>query len=251
MRRFPAPACAPPPRLPSRPPQSVRFSVVIDTARPTQSYRRARCLPPSRERGFGEKFPEVLCEPARCPRARSWQLAADCTSYACFAVEIYVRPLDRRPVPPRFLTTAGMMVPGCVGRSLGGMPGCGGITPAASQFAVEFEQDRSIDEVAAGTGRSRATVKRHLRHICAEDDLSRQAGRRARWLTIRGLRAEVSGARASRGSTTILRKVLGQPPFHGRATSGAPSCSLGLNARVRRPERTGSRAGRTEQRDHA
>ena len=50
-----------------------------------------------------------------------------------------------------------------------------GLTPAESRVAVLLAQGRSIDEVAAETGRSRITVKRHIRHIYAKNGLSRQA----------------------------------------------------------------------------
>ena len=50
-----------------------------------------------------------------------------------------------------------------------------GLTPAESRVAVLLAQGRSIGEVAAETGRSRTTVKWHIRHIYAKHGLSRQA----------------------------------------------------------------------------
>ena len=50
-----------------------------------------------------------------------------------------------------------------------------GLTPAESGIAVLLAQGKSIDEVAVQTGRSRTTVKWHIRHIYAKHDLSRQA----------------------------------------------------------------------------
>ena len=50
-----------------------------------------------------------------------------------------------------------------------------GLTRAESQIAVLLAQGKSIDEVAVETGRSRTTVKWHIRHIYAKNDLSRQA----------------------------------------------------------------------------
>ena len=50
-----------------------------------------------------------------------------------------------------------------------------GLTPAESRIAVLLAQGRSIDEVAAATGRRRTTVKWHIRHIYAKHGLSRQA----------------------------------------------------------------------------
>ena len=50
-----------------------------------------------------------------------------------------------------------------------------GLTPAESRIAVLLAQGRSIDEVAAETGRGRTTVKWHIRHIYAKHGLSRQA----------------------------------------------------------------------------
>ena len=50
-----------------------------------------------------------------------------------------------------------------------------GLTPAESRVAVLLAQGKSIDEVAAETGRSRTTVKWHIRHIYAKSGVSRQA----------------------------------------------------------------------------
>ena len=49
-----------------------------------------------------------------------------------------------------------------------------GLTPAESRIAVLLAQGKSIDAVAAETGRSRTTVKWHIRHIYAKHGLSRQ-----------------------------------------------------------------------------
>ena len=48
------------------------------------------------------------------------------------------------------------------------------LTPAESQIAVLLAQGKRIDAVAALTGRSRTTVKWHIRHIYAKHGLSRQ-----------------------------------------------------------------------------
>ncbi|MCY4394868.1 MAG: LuxR C-terminal-related transcriptional regulator [Rhodospirillaceae bacterium] len=50
-----------------------------------------------------------------------------------------------------------------------------GLTPAESRIAVLLAQGRSIAEIAAGTGRSRTTVKWHIRNIYDKHGLSRQA----------------------------------------------------------------------------
>ena len=50
-----------------------------------------------------------------------------------------------------------------------------GLTPAESRIAVLLAQGKSIDEVVAETGRSRTTVKWHIRHIYAKSGVSRQA----------------------------------------------------------------------------
>ena len=50
-----------------------------------------------------------------------------------------------------------------------------GLTPAESRIAVLLAQGKSIDEVAAETGRNRTTVKWHIRHIYAKSGVSRQA----------------------------------------------------------------------------
>ena len=49
-----------------------------------------------------------------------------------------------------------------------------GLTPAESRVAVLLAQARTIDEIAAETGRSRTTVKWHIRHIYDKHGLSRQ-----------------------------------------------------------------------------
>ena len=50
-----------------------------------------------------------------------------------------------------------------------------GLTRAQSGVAALLAQGRSIDEIARETGRSRTTVKWHIRHIYAKHGLSRQA----------------------------------------------------------------------------
>ena len=57
--------------------------------------------------------------------------------------------------------------PGRVGKALG-------LTPAESRIAVSLAQGKTIDDIAAETGRSRTTVKWHIRHIYAELGVSRQ-----------------------------------------------------------------------------
>ena len=49
-----------------------------------------------------------------------------------------------------------------------------GLTPAESRIAVMLAQGRRIDDIAAETGRSRTTVKWHMRHIYDKHGLSRQ-----------------------------------------------------------------------------
>ena len=49
-----------------------------------------------------------------------------------------------------------------------------GLTRAESRIAALLAQGRSIDEVVAETGRSRTTVKWHIRHIYDKNGLSRQ-----------------------------------------------------------------------------
>ena len=49
-----------------------------------------------------------------------------------------------------------------------------GLTPAESRIAVLLAQARTIDDIAAGTGRSRTTVKWHMRNIYDKHGLSRQ-----------------------------------------------------------------------------
>ncbi len=49
-----------------------------------------------------------------------------------------------------------------------------GLTPAESRIAVLLAQARTIDDIAAQTGRSRTTVKWHMRHIYDKHGISRQ-----------------------------------------------------------------------------
>ena len=49
-----------------------------------------------------------------------------------------------------------------------------GLTPAESRIAVLLARARSIDDIAAETGRSRTTVKWHMRHIYDKHGLKRQ-----------------------------------------------------------------------------
>ena len=56
--------------------------------------------------------------------------------------------------------------PARVGKALG-------LTPAESRVAVSLAEGKTIDDIAAETGRSRTTVKWHIRHIYAELGVSR------------------------------------------------------------------------------
>ena len=56
--------------------------------------------------------------------------------------------------------------PGRVAKALG-------LTPAESRVAVALAEGKTIDGIATGTGRSRTTVKWHIRHIYAELGVSR------------------------------------------------------------------------------
>ena len=49
-----------------------------------------------------------------------------------------------------------------------------GLTRAESYIAVLLAQGKTIDDIAAETGRSRTTIKWHIRHIYAKHGLSRQ-----------------------------------------------------------------------------
>lgn len=49
-----------------------------------------------------------------------------------------------------------------------------GLTPAESVVATLYGRGGTIDEIAAATGRSRTTVKWHIRHIYAKQGISRQ-----------------------------------------------------------------------------
>ena len=57
--------------------------------------------------------------------------------------------------------------PGRVGKALG-------LTRAESRVAVSLAEGKTIDDIARETGRSRTTVKWHIRHIYAELGVSRQ-----------------------------------------------------------------------------
>ena len=57
--------------------------------------------------------------------------------------------------------------PGRVGKALG-------LTPAESRVAVALAEGRTIDRIAAESGRSPNTVKWHIQHIYAELGVSRQ-----------------------------------------------------------------------------
>ena len=57
--------------------------------------------------------------------------------------------------------------PGRVGKALG-------LTRAESRVAVSLAEGKTIDDIAAESGRSRTTVKWHIRHIYAELGVSRQ-----------------------------------------------------------------------------
>ena len=56
--------------------------------------------------------------------------------------------------------------PGRVAKALG-------LTPAESRVAVSLAEGKTIDDIATETGRSRTTVKWHIRHIYAELGVSR------------------------------------------------------------------------------
>ena len=71
------------------------------------------------------------------------------------ALVLAVDPADRAGIDPAR-----------VGKALG-------LTPAESRVAVSLAEGRTIDDIAAGTGRSRTTVKWHIRHIYAELGVSR------------------------------------------------------------------------------
>ena len=72
------------------------------------------------------------------------------------ALVLAVDPADRAGIDPAR-----------VGKALG-------LTPAESRVAVALAEGRTIDDIAAATGRSRTTVKWHIRHIYAELGVSRQ-----------------------------------------------------------------------------
>ena len=71
------------------------------------------------------------------------------------ALVLAVDPADRAGIDPAR-----------VGKALG-------LTPAESRVAVSLAEGRTIDDIATGTGRSRTTVKWHIRHIYAELGVSR------------------------------------------------------------------------------
>ena len=56
--------------------------------------------------------------------------------------------------------------PGRVGKALG-------LTRAESRVAVSLAEGKTIDDIARETGRSRTTVKWHIRHIYAELGVAR------------------------------------------------------------------------------
>ena len=72
------------------------------------------------------------------------------------ALVLAVDPADRTGMDPRR-----------VGKALG-------LTPAQSRVAVALAEGRTIDRIAAESGRSRNTVKWHIQHIYAELGVSRQ-----------------------------------------------------------------------------
>ncbi len=72
------------------------------------------------------------------------------------ALVLVVDPAERAPVDPER-----------VGEALG-------LTPAESRVAAALAEGRTIDEIAAASGRSRNTVKWHTQHIYAELGVSRQ-----------------------------------------------------------------------------
>ena len=79
-----------------------------------------------------------------------------------------------------------------------------GLTPAESRVAVALAEGRTVDEIAAQSGRSRNTVKWHIQHIYAALGVSRRielARRSRRWPTSRGGGAEpVRGGASGAGA---------------------------------------------------
>ena len=97
------------------------------------------------------------------PEARSRPIAhvspvhdAGIESAGVGALVLVVDPADRAAIDP-----------GRVGKALG-------LTPAESRVAVALAEGRTIDRIAAESGRSRNTVKWHIQHIYAELGVSRQ-----------------------------------------------------------------------------
>ena len=72
------------------------------------------------------------------------------------ALVLAVDPADRAGIDP-----------GRVGEALG-------LTPAESRVAVAVAEGRTVDDIAAATGRSPNTVKWHLQHVYAELGVSRR-----------------------------------------------------------------------------
>ena len=72
------------------------------------------------------------------------------------ALVLAIDPADRTGIDPAR-----------VGKALG-------LTRAESRVAVSLAEGKTIDDIARETGRSRTTVKWHIRHIYAELGVSRQ-----------------------------------------------------------------------------
>ena len=116
----------------------------------------ARALPSRDGPGVGGSMPLGR------PEARSRPIAhvspvhdAGIESAGVGALVLIVDPADRAAIDP-----------GRVRKALG-------LTPAQSRVAVALAEGRTIDRIAAESGRSRNTVKWHIQHIYAELGVSR------------------------------------------------------------------------------
>lgn len=49
-----------------------------------------------------------------------------------------------------------------------------GLTPAESQVAVVLAEGKTVQEIAAATGRKESTIRWHMHHICSKHGISRQ-----------------------------------------------------------------------------
>ncbi len=130
----------------------------------------ARALPSRDGPGVGGSMPLGR------PEARSRPIAhvspvhgAGSGSGGLGALVLVVDPAERAPVDP-----------GRVGEALG-------LTPAQSRVAAALAEGRTIDEIAAASGRSRNTVKWHTQHIYAALGVSRQIELAQRVASLAGL----------------------------------------------------------------